>query len=416
MVGKATLVTVLCLLGIAPCIANPWDDFEAQASSSGITPTLVYDGVMYANPLGGLKNGIAYSGAAHLQLLADGGKLAGIPSLTFYADMLNTHGDQPSTLVGDIQGVSNIAASAYTRIYEAWIQYNWPASSLLVGRYDLNSEFYRLSSSSLFLNSSFGVGPEFSQSGPAGASVYPDTALGARFTFKPDPNVVVRLAVTDGAPVERPPSLGGLFSSKDGLLIMSELAFLTRLGTELPTGATRSLLGRMSSLPPYEDKIAIGGWYYTASFDDLSERNANGSPVAHRGSGGAYVLLDERLFEFSGAHINGFLEAGLGDARVNRVGSYVGLGFAGVGLIPDRTSDQLGIAIAIANNGSHFLEASSAAGPWPSASETTLELTYVCQATSWLAVQPDLQYVWRPGSVPGLSNALVFQVEFETSL
>jgi carbohydrate-selective porin OprB len=42
-------------------------------------------------------------------------------------------------------------------------------------------------------------------------------------------------------------------------------------------------------------------------------------------------------------------------------------------------------------------------------------MTYVCQATSWLAIQPDLQYVWHPGAVPGLHNAAVVQVEFETS-
>ena len=40
--------------------------------------------------------------------------------------------------------------------------------SALFGRYDLNSEFYRLQSAGLFLNSSFGIGPEFSLSGQNG--------------------------------------------------------------------------------------------------------------------------------------------------------------------------------------------------------------------------------------------------------
>ena len=398
-----------------PCRAGPWDDFKAKASSWGVMPTLLYDGASASNLSGGAEAGAAYTGAAHLQLLIDGNSVVAGENLTLYADLLNTHGDQPSTLVGDIQGVSNIAALADTRIYEAWIQYNWPATSLLVGRYDLNTEFYRLSSSALFLNSSFGIGPEFSQSGPAGASVYPDTALGARLTYKPNSNVVARVAVMDGAPVERPSSLGGLFSSKDGLLIMSELAVLTRPGAQLGPGTAKSMLGRMSSLPPYEDKIAIGGWYYTASFNDLSQMKSDGSPVAHRGSAGAYVLLDARLIEFNSTHINGFLQAGLGDARVNRIGSYLGLGLAIDGLIPSRTSDQLGIAAAIANNGSHFLDAPSLEGRPASNSETTLELTYVCQATTWLAIQPDLQYVWHPGAIPGLKNALAAQVEFETS-
>jgi signal transduction histidine kinase len=50
---------------------------------------------------------------------------------------------------------------------EGWIEQNLFGNqfSLLVGRYDLNSEFYRLHSAGLFLHSSFGIGPEFAQSG-----------------------------------------------------------------------------------------------------------------------------------------------------------------------------------------------------------------------------------------------------------
>jgi carbohydrate-selective porin OprB len=48
--------------------------------------------------------------------------------------------------------------------------------SVLAGLYELNSEFYRLQSAGLFLNSSFGIGPEFSQSGLEGPSIFPSTS------------------------------------------------------------------------------------------------------------------------------------------------------------------------------------------------------------------------------------------------
>ena len=66
----------------------------------------------------------------------------------------------------------------------------------LIGRYDLNSEFYRLQSASLFLNSSFGIGPEFSQSGLEGPSIFPNTSVGARFAIKPIEEIVLRTAAS----------------------------------------------------------------------------------------------------------------------------------------------------------------------------------------------------------------------------
>jgi porin len=79
---------------------------------------------------------------------------------------LNIHGGHPSSFVGDAQGVSNLEGPARSMLYEGWIQQNLfrDRLSILVGRYDLNTEFYRLQSAGLFLNSSFAVGPEFSQS------------------------------------------------------------------------------------------------------------------------------------------------------------------------------------------------------------------------------------------------------------
>jgi len=47
--------------------------------------------------------------------------------------------------------------------------------------------------------------------------------------------------------------------------------------------------------------------------------------------------------------------------------------------------------------------------------ETAIELTYLVQVSSWLAIQPDLQYVVTPNTTPTLPNAWAFQVRFEMS-
>jgi carbohydrate-selective porin (OprB family) len=83
--------------------------------------------------------------------------------------------------------LSSLTAPNQWRLEEGWVQQNFFSSqlSILIGRYDLNTEFYRLQSAGLFLNSSFGVGPEFSQSGRNGPSIYSDTTSAIRIGYRP---------------------------------------------------------------------------------------------------------------------------------------------------------------------------------------------------------------------------------------
>jgi porin len=165
----------------------------------------------------------------HLQLILDGQRLVDWPGSTCYLDVRTSHGGHPSVFVGDALGVSNMQAPAALKLEEAWLQQNFFAnhSSVLAGLYDLNSEFYRLQSAGLFLNNSFGIGPEFSKSGREGPSIFPFTSLGARFALKPERGVVLRAAILDGVPFERPDGHAA-FQSGDGLLFVSEAAILER--------------------------------------------------------------------------------------------------------------------------------------------------------------------------------------------
>ena len=212
----------------------------------GVRPALVYDAEGFADLSGGARRGATYLGNLNLLLTLDMERLVGWRGATVFVDGLSIHGGQPSRFAGDAQGVSSIAAAPEWTLEEAWMQQNLLGNrfSALVGLYDLNSEFYHLHAADLFLNASFGLGPELSQSGRSGPSVFPNTALGARVEVKPLAGMVLRAAVLDGVPVERPTGWD-VFAKADGLLVVGEAALLHRPSpAPQPRMPHRFLLGR----------------------------------------------------------------------------------------------------------------------------------------------------------------------------
>jgi porin len=420
MFPSVTTITATFLLATAPCNATADAPVGADQTSSPreVIPALVYNGTGFTNLRGGVRAGSTYTGNLNLQLTVDGGLLLGWKDTLFYFDGLWIHGGQPSNFTGDAQGVSNISAPSAVKLYEAWVQKNFLDNqfSALAGLYDLNSEFYRLQSAGLFFNSSFGIGPEFSQSGAEGPSISPSTSVGARLAYKPARGVVLRTAILDGVPVDRPDGSRGIFKRGDGVLIVTEADFLDRPPPSDRPLSGRSRLGRQAMLPPYDEKFTIGGWYYTAAFDDLVDLEPSGQPVRHRGSSGIYALVDRVIYKEPGQpekRITGFLQGGYADFRVDRFGSYIGAGLTAVGIVAGRDTDELGLALAYARNGSHYMSLQRAQGVPATGAEKTIEVTYLMQLTKWLAVQPDLQYVIHPDTDPTLPNALAFQLRFE---
>jgi porin len=397
-----------------------WNRLQTQLNNRGIQFNIRYDGEVFSDISGGLRRGTTYLGNLNLQLTVDTEPLVGWPGATVFVYGLGVYGGHPSgTFVGDAQGVSNIEAPAGWRLEEAWIQQNLLGNrfSVLIGRYDLNSEFYRLQSASLFLNSSFGIGPEFSQSGLEGPSIFPNTSVGGRFAIKPIEEIVLRTAVLDGVPVDRPNGTREIFAKDDGVLVVTEAAYLYRpLGSERPR--TREFRIGRNCCGTYTGKLALGAWYYSATFDDLTKVHPDGQPVRRHGSRGVYLLADWTVYQdikHPDQQIALFGQLGIGDPRVNRFGYYSGGGLTFSGLIPGRNQDEFGIAVAAAHNSNQFIEAQRNQGMGEQRSEITFEFTYLAQFGSHLAVQPDLQFVMNPNTDPTIKNAVVFMLRFEVS-
>jgi porin len=78
------------------------------------------------------------------------------------------------------------------------------------------------------------------------------------------------------------------------------------------------------------------------------------------------------------------------------------------GLIPGRADDTLGMGFGLGTIGSAARQADRDRGVFGApgypvrSQETFVEVTYQAQVTPWLQIQPDFQYVMRPGG--GIPN------------
>lgn len=290
--------------------------------------------------------------------------------------------DFSGTLVGDLQGVSNIDAPAGVRLANAFVAYDFGgAGGLKAGIIDLNSEFDVTGTAALFLNSSHGIGPDFAQTGENGPSIFPTAGLGLVGYWMPFGHWQVKAGVFEGVSGDptHPGRMSVSLTGREGALVVFEVR--NRIAPHFSLGA--------------------GAWTYTAAFPTLDGGSAHGNA-------GGYVVADGKLIAVDGSDEQGldaWLRLGFANARINPITAYVGGGVVYTGIFGE--GDQAGLAFASAHLGDHARDAAALAGTPLDEGETTLEATYNFVATDWLTIQPDVQYVISPGADPSLHDALV---------
>lgn len=376
------------LLGGLLLLGSPASSRAQGLEALELSGALVADGMGVVS--GGLER--AWAGLYNVDLQATlEGETLGWSGGRAFLYVLGNGGDDPTDLIGDFQVVNNIAAPATWKIFEAWIEqaFRDDAASVRAGLYDLNSEFDVVESSEILLNSSFGIGPDFSQSGLNGPSIFPTTSLALRVEARLGERLLLRGAVLDGVPgdPDEPRGTRVILDGDDGLLFAGEAEWSLARG-----------------------RAAVGGWGYSRDFDTNRARlGISGSASDEGPSFGGYALAETRLVSEAdpAQGLNGFLRAGWASGQVHQVGSYLGGGGSYTGLLPGRDDDELALGVAAARNSDEFMAARADAGSPTDRWEVAIEATYLAKATDWLTVQPDLQLVLNPGTDPAVSDAVV---------
>jgi porin len=376
---RKAFTTLAVLWTLAP--ATAWaGDHLIDLSATNLTDVL-------GNVSGGIQRGARLLEKADVTATFQGDD-HGIGGLTIFLDgQFTDAANFSSALVGDAQGVSNIDAPAGFRLANAWVAKDFHGQGgvtggLKAGIIDLNTEFDVQSTAALFLNSAFGIGPDFSQSGQNGPSIFPSTGLGLVGWWLPGDHWQLKAGLFQDAPGDpnHPGRTSLSFSHDEGVLAVAELRY---------------------HLTP-DTVLGMGSWRYSAAFDAID-------PVRGRlSNSGAYAIADALLYsapnqgkEDDKAGLRGWVRLGLADGRINAIATTVNGGLVYTAPF-GRLADQAGISFAHARFGD---DARLAAGL--SAAETTFEATYSFNINSHLSVQPDLQYVMSPGGDPTLQDSLV---------
>lgn len=324
----------------------------------------------------------------NLDLVADAdlSALVGWQGAKAHLYVLDNRGKRPNDAAGTLQGVDNIEVSkAGLRLFEAWVEQDvGNGASLLVGLYDLNSEFYANEAAGLLIAPPFGIGSELAATGPNGPAIFPSSALAARLRVPVVHDTgYVQFAVVNAHASTLGDNGGVDLGFHDGVLLIGE------------AGASKG---------PF--RASFGAWRYSKDPDDLYEVDAFGQP-RHKSSQGAYFIVEGDLLSDGERKLTAFLRAGLSDPHATPFSGGFQTGFLLTPAIAGRSDSAFSFGVHRAWTSNHFRDALAASGGRPSSGESALELTYSDKLLDFVSLQPDLQWIHRPGADASAKDAVV---------
>jgi porin len=179
---------------------------------------------------------------------------------------------------------------------------------------------------------------------------------------------------------------------------------------------TNGLPGDQGLLGNYK----AGVWYDNSRFTDFKTVARVHSTHSNRGNWGLYGLFDQVLVRFGERGSNrGFGVTGSlmisPDQSVSQLPFFATAGFLVRGIFPSRPTDVGGFGVVFGHFSNDLQDSQRRAGQPVQRFETALEATYRLRFRGdSFFLQPDLQYIIRPGGTGRTSNAVV--IGFQTGI
>jgi porin len=386
----------------------------------GIYFTSSYSAQFAANPTGGEKQGSDYSGDLTLGTTFDLQKLVGINGGLIHVlfddrqgNLLSNQSINTSLSVQNLNGGGGKGQTWQLSIltYEQRLFHN--TVDINFGRTDnafLTSPFYCM------FQSHGDCGRPQILAKDTSASVYPEAVWGGRILIKPN-NYYVKLGLYQPNPDLNPDSSHGFdwgIKGADGVEVPME------------AGYRHTVPGAIAP-DQYDVGYIISSAPFNAAFFDSKAPNFDNR-------GGVYVQAQKMVYQAepnSGRGIYLFGLGFLGTSGNKQMARYqVSAGAIWQGPLASRPFDYLGFMANDYQYNNEFLESEfkirqkEGGTEFPDNNQATFELNYSMQATRWLQIMPNFQYIFNPDGLSGvlpfpkanLPNAMVIGLQFSIDL
>ncbi|OGI20976.1 MAG: hypothetical protein A2255_07820 [Candidatus Melainabacteria bacterium RIFOXYA2_FULL_32_9] len=292
----------------------------------------------------------------------------------FFVYFQQNHGNGiTDRYINDIQTLSNIdPGKSYTHISEYWYEQGLFDNRFRVklGKQDANEDFCALDYAGDHINSSFGLIPTVP------IPTFPNPGLGVATFIEPIDLISIGAGFYDGAAKGGTSGFDTAFDNDGGGVTVVEVNLKPAFGSQ----------------KQYPGKYQAGFWHHSGDVDEITLDD----PVrTYTSNAGIYFGAEQLIFkeqkdleDDQGLAVFG--QYGWAPQEKNQIAEYYGIGLSYKGLFTTRNNDMTGIGTAFARFGRNTERVDRTTG------ETVLEFFHKFQITPWLAIQPDLQYIYNP--------------------
>lgn len=325
-------------------------------------------------------------------------KLAGWDGVTVRAVATARQGQ--STSVRDLQGDAAQWANVQgtfgrgnqdSRLTELSIEKNYKDQGLSIkaGRLGLGMDFNVMACD--FASTTFCA----AQMGKWQGNIWMNTPVaqwGARVKQQLNPEVAVQVGV-----YEFNPDNGNAKAEGQGWSLDTDNAD----GVTIPAEVIWTPKSLVNGLP---GSYRVGGMYNTA--DDVANQKDVATGEGKNRTFAGWLAVEQQFTSTGNDRqgLHSFANFTWHDRDTNKVDNSQQLGLKYIGLVDSQPNDILGLAVNRVHVNDRFADSRPI---YDASAEYNIELNYSYNATKWLMLRPNLQYVINPGSSNQVDNALV---------